>query len=77
MMAALPLSIEQAVLEELRRRTEGRGLRKRVAHDLGVSQATLSLVLRGLRRPSEQIARRLGFRARILWERPATHSSGE
>lgn len=59
---SLPLAIERQVMAELGRRTALRGSRKRVAHQIGVSEAALSMVLSGKRKPGERIAEGLGFR---------------
>lgn len=53
---------EEEVVAELRRRTPGRGTRKRVAHELDVSENTIGRVLAGKVPPSLKIAQGLGFR---------------
>lgn len=56
------------VRAELRRRVM-RSATKRVAHEIGVSQPVLSLVMNGRREPSERVAEALGFRRKIVFER--------
>lgn len=53
---------EEAVVDELRRRTPARGMRKAVAQDCGVSENTIGRVLAGKVSPSLKLAQGLGFR---------------
>jgi transcriptional regulator with XRE-family HTH domain len=53
---------DELVIQELRRRTPRRGMRKRIAFETGVSECHISAVLLGKTPPSLQLARGLGFR---------------
>ncbi|HEY1605604.1 MAG TPA: helix-turn-helix transcriptional regulator [Allosphingosinicella sp.] len=50
---------------EVRARAPRRGMRKRLAHELGISQPTLSNILAGRRAPPARVLAKLGFRLRF------------
>lgn len=54
---------------ELHQRTRRRGMAKRVAHELGITTATLSRIANGRLAPSEHVAEALGFRRVVRFER--------
>jgi transcriptional regulator with XRE-family HTH domain len=56
----LTSALEQQVVDELRRRTPQRGMRKSIAMDTGISESYLSRVLRGHVRPNLELAIGLG-----------------
>lgn len=53
--------LQRQVLAEMRRRTQRRGVRKRVAFELGVSLSQFNDVMRGRRPPSLRFAIGLGL----------------
>ena len=59
----------EEVVAALRARTLGRGEAKRFAHELGVTPQMLSQVLNGQKTPPESMAKALGFRRVVRWER--------
>ena len=61
-MIRAPSGIEQEMLAELRRRTPRRGDRKRLAHQIGVPESVLSMVLNRKRPITDRIALALGYR---------------
>lgn len=60
---------EEQVVDELRRRAPKRGMRKSLAHDIGVSEPTLAGVATGHRPVSQRLGEALGFRLVSRWER--------
>lgn len=64
-----PIEGEDQLLAALRARTPARGHAKRFAHELGVSAPFLSRVLHGVARTTPAMAKVLGFRKIVRWER--------
>lgn len=64
-----PIEGDTEVLAALRARVARRGESKRFAHEAGISTRTVSQIASGYRRPSESVARALGFRRVTLWQR--------
>jgi transcriptional regulator with XRE-family HTH domain len=60
---------DDLVLAELRLRVRERGAARQLAEEAGVSAAAVSQVIRGHRPPPESLARVLGFRKVVRWER--------
>ena len=61
---------EEQILRELRQRApRGHGLRARVAHELGISQAHLSNIMNRRRPVPDGVAGKLGFHKVSRWER--------
>lgn len=63
---------DQLLVEEIRRRLPRRGLQQRVAHELGISQASLANILHGRQGITDAVAARLGFRRVVRWARIET-----
>lgn len=60
-MTDLAPPLQRRAIAELRRRTARRGSRKRVAHEIGLSQTTICQVLAGKQAPSLRLAIGLGL----------------
>lgn len=60
---------EDAVIDVLRQRAPQRGMRKRLAHEIGVSEPTIAGVVTGHRPVSVKVGEALGFRLVSRWER--------
>ena len=52
----------ELVAQELRRRADRRGMAKRLAYEIGISEAAVYKVIAGTRPPSYRMARALGFK---------------
>jgi hypothetical protein len=63
------LLTEEEMIFELHQRVRRRGDQKRVAHELGVGQGSLSNLLTAGRAPGKELAAALGYRRRVYFER--------
>lgn len=64
LVTAFAVGLEE-VAAEVRARAPRRGMRKGLAHDLGISQPTLANILAGRRPPPARVLAKLGFRIRF------------
>jgi uncharacterized protein (UPF0210 family) len=62
------LLTEEALVVELQARITRRGETSRVAHQIGVSQGTVSNILAGTSPIGDKVAEALGYRRRIFFE---------
>lgn len=60
---------QEVVRAELVRRCRQRGATSALAEQWGVSRPYLSMLKNGDKHITEKVARRLGFRKRVIWER--------